>query len=56
MDKMQKSVEKWMQEVLDNPPDGLMFGDNKATGKTYMEKLLVAFGDEIKTFLKMECL
>jgi hypothetical protein len=54
-DKLQNSIEKWMQDVLDTPDTGLQFGDTKVAGKKYMEKLLVALGDEIKKFLKMEC-
>jgi len=54
-DKLQNSIEKWMQDFMDAPGTGLQFGDTKASGKSYMKKLLVALGDEIKKFLKMEC-
>lgn len=54
-DKLENSIEKWMQEFMDADGTGLQFGDNKASGKSYLKKLLISFADEIKAFLKMEC-
>lgn len=54
-DRFAHSLDKWMQDTLDKEGTGLMFGDNKATGKGFVEKMIIKFADEIKTFLKMEC-
>jgi len=53
--KMENTIEKWMQKVLDEKETGLQFGDNKSSGKSYMKKVLTQLGDEIKEFLNMEC-
>lgn len=49
------AFDSWMQTKLDADGTGLQFGDNKVTGKKFMEKMLVSLGDEIKRFLRMEC-
>jgi hypothetical protein len=50
-----KKLDKWMQEVLDADGTGLQFEDNKATGKKYVQKVLLTLDSKIKSFLKMEC-
>ena len=52
--KSMKKLEKWMQDQLDNDPEGLQFYEMKQNGKKYMQKTLMAFADEIKSFLAME--
>lgn len=52
--KSQKKLEKRMQAILDQDPDGIQFNEVKTIGKKYMQKTLNAFADEIKTFLGME--
>jgi hypothetical protein len=53
-EKSQKKIEKFMQDQLDNDPEGLQFYEMKKNGKKYMEKTMMSFSDEIKTFLGME--
>lgn len=54
-EKLENAIEKWMQDFMDADGTGLQFGDNKASGKSYLKKLLISFADDIKKFLKMEC-
>ena len=55
-DKFYHGLDKWMQSKLDADAVGLQYGDNKVSGKKYVQKLIIRFGDEIKKFLKMECI
>jgi len=50
-----KKLTKFMNKVLNEEPDGLLFEDNKVTGKKFGESILRDLDKKIKTFLKMEC-
>lgn len=54
-DKFYHGLDKWMQSKLDDEGVGLQYENNKTNGKNFVQKLLIKLSDEIKTFLKMEC-
>jgi len=53
--KADKWSHKKMQEILDKPVQGLMWGENFVTGIVFLRGVLWDFEAQIKTFLKMEC-
>ncbi len=50
-----KKRDKWMNAVLTKEPSGLLFEDNKVTGKKFATSVLRDLDAKIKSFLKMEC-
>ncbi len=54
--RLQNAAEKWMQSNLDRPDGGLKYGDNKMTGKKYVENIIKSLHDDIKSFLGMEAM
>lgn len=51
----EKKAEKWMDKVLNKEPSGLLFEDNKVTGKKFATNVLLDLTAKTKSFLKMEC-